>query len=270
MPTITENKQIWDGNYRWDGRGDEWSAPWGGTEMQWYGMILPRIQRLIPADCIVEIACGFGRWTQFLKNQCKELVAIDLSEECISACRERFAHDSHVECHVNDGKSLSMVSDASANLVFSFDSLVHVDRTVLESYISQLSRILTADGAAFIHHSNLGEYQSLYSRVRRVPKLEGALRKIGVLERTLHWRDFSVSAGVVEEIAARHGMKCISQEIVPWRTKRFQIDCFSTLVKAGSPLDRKNVVYRNRSFMKEASSLARLAPLYMSPEPPPS
>ena len=141
--------------------------------MQWYGTILPRIKSHVPTNRILEIGCGYGRWTQYLKDLCKNLIVIDLSEECIKASKQRFAECSHIEYHVNEGKSLDMIPNFSVDFVFSFDSLVHADEAVMKAYICQLHRIINNDGVAFIHHSNLGEYRTLYSRIRSIPKLEG-------------------------------------------------------------------------------------------------
>jgi SAM-dependent methyltransferase len=262
MPTVDENKKTWDGDYQWTYRGDEWSVAWGGPSMQWYGTILPRIHRFIPTDSILEIACGYGRWTQFLKNMCHKLVVVDISEECIRACKQRFSECSHIEYHLNDGKSLHMISDASVDFVFTFDSLVHADESALKAYISQLPRILKDEGAVFIHHSNLGEYRTIYSRIRRIPKLEELLRRLGILDKTLHWRDFGVSAKVVEDLAEEHRLKCISQEVIPWGTKRAQIDCFSIIVKDNSSLIRNNRILKNANFMQEVRYLSRLSDLY--------
>src|SRR5262245_5031519 len=91
MVSVAENKALWDGSYRWDAAGEEWSAPWGNVAMRWHGTLMPRIQRFLPADAILEIACGHGRWTQFLRHHCRRLVGIDLSNECIEACRRQFA-----------------------------------------------------------------------------------------------------------------------------------------------------------------------------------
>lgn len=262
MPSVEDNKRAWDGTYSWAQRGDEWSSAWGGAAMQWYGTLLPRIHRFLPAGRVLEIACGHGRWTQFLKDRCSALVAVDLSRECVDACRERFSAWPHLEFHLTDGRSLDIVDDHSVDFVFSFDSLVHADTAVLDAYLAQLPRILTHDGAAFLHHSNLGEYQARYRRVRSVPLLEPVLRRLGVLDRNLHWRDPEVSAARVAEMALRHGLSTISQEIVPWGTKRAYIDCFSTLVLPGSALARSNRVFRNAAFAREAGQLAALAQLY--------
>ncbi len=261
MPTIEDNKTTWDGKYNWTNRGDEWSASWGGPFMQWYGTIFPRIKSHVPTNSILEIACGYGRWTQYLKDLCKHLTVIDLSEECIQACKQRFFEFSHIEYHVNDGKSLDMIPDSSVDFVFSFDSLVHTNEFVIEAYLSQLPRILEKDGVVFIHHSNLGEYYTRYSKIRRIPKIEGLLTRLGLLE-NLHWRDFSVDAKKVEALTEKHGLRCISQEIILWGTKKTFIDCISTIVRNNSSVVRTNRVLRNAKFMQEADNLLQLSQLY--------
>lgn len=263
MPKVEDNKKMWDGEYKWTNRGDEWSAPWGGPSMQWYGTIFPRIMSHVPTNRILEIACGYGRWTHYLKDLCKNLVVIDLSEECIQACKQRFSECSHIEYHVNDGKSLDMISDSSVDFVFSFDSLVHANESVMKAYLRQLQRILDKEGVAFIHHSNLGEYQTRYSRIRSIPKMEGLLIRLGILEKyQQHWRDISVDAKKVEALAEEHGLSCISQEIIPWRTNKMFIDCLSTIVKNNSSMARNNRIFRNAKFMQEAQNLLQLSQLY--------
>src|SRR5438874_933751 len=101
MATIASNKAYWDGKYEWRDGGDEWSRPWGGVRLQWYGTLLPRIHSFVPTGTILEIGCGYGRWTQFLKDLCDRLLVVDLSERCIAACRTRFSAAEHVEYSVN-------------------------------------------------------------------------------------------------------------------------------------------------------------------------
>jgi SAM-dependent methyltransferase len=246
---IPENKAEWDGAYNWEGRGDEWSANFGGTHSQWYGSLLPRIHAFIPTETILEIACGFGRWTQFLKDWCKRLYAIDLSQACVDASSARFTRDRHVSCHLTDGKSLAMVPDHAVGFVFSFDSLVHADCSVLESYISQLPRILTSDGAAFIHHSNLGAYDPLS---RRVAGLVDAFQA----------RDSGVSAEKVEGYAKAAGLCCVSQELHTWGTRVSLLDCMTILTMPGSPMNREKRTLRNYRFGREIAYLNKLSKLY--------
>lgn len=229
--------------------------------MQWYGAILPRIQRFVPTKNILEIASGFGRWTCFLKDLCQNLKVVDLSEECIQACQKRFEGSKNIDFYLNDGKSLEMISDQSIDFVFSYDSLVHADKEVLEAYLSQLPRILKPDGAAFIHHSNFGEYSQRLARLRKIQTLETMFEKLNFIEPS-HMRDPHVTAEVVEQLAKNYELLCISQEIVPWGTRRMHLDCFSTIVMRDSFYTRKNLVFRNGQFMQEAGNLARLSKLY--------
>ena len=84
---------------------------------------------------------------------------------------------------VNDGKSLEMVVDGGIDFIFSFDSLVHAEEPVLKAYAAEFAKKLRPNGAAFLHHSNLGEYTrriEVESRLSKVPKLLGLLKRLGV------------------------------------------------------------------------------------------
>src|SRR5438874_2509922 len=110
MPTIQENLDGFT-NYNWSEQGHEWSLPWGGTEFLWWGTLFPRIHAFIPIDTILEIAPGFGRVTYYLKDLCKNLIVVDLTERCIEACKQKFSSYSHITYHINDGKALDMIPD---------------------------------------------------------------------------------------------------------------------------------------------------------------
>jgi len=264
MPSVEQNKAVWNDSYDWKQIGDEWSKSWGGPQMQWFGSLLPRIHAFLPAQTILEIAPGFGRWTQFLKDQCASLIVVDLSERCIQACQERFADVSHIAYHVNDGKSLAMVPDDAIDFVFSFDSLVHVEDDVIRAYISQLAQKLRGNGVAFIHHSNLGEYP-YYQRISQYPKVRRVLRALRVIEKDLHWRAFTVTAARVAQHAADNHLRCISQEKIPWGTKRALIDCMSVIVRDDSDWPTDNKIVSNPEFKQEKRNVAQIARLYSAP-----
>src|SRR4051812_41608893 len=135
MPTLDENIHMWKGRYGWEKYGEEWSQKWGGSEAQWFGSIHPRIHSFLPTTTILEIAPGFGRWTNYLKNYCEHLIVVDLAENCIRACKERFAGNSNISYYVNDGRSLEMIGDNTIDFVFSFDSLVHAESDVIQDYL---------------------------------------------------------------------------------------------------------------------------------------
>jgi ubiquinone/menaquinone biosynthesis C-methylase UbiE len=269
MPTIEENRSLFGEAYDWPDAGDEWSNYWGGAYMQWYGCILPRISAFVPADTILEIAPGYGRWTAFLKDLCKRLIIVDLSESCINRCRERFADCSHISYFVNDGKSLEMVTDNSVDFIFSFDSLVHVEDAVLKAYVAEFAKKLLPNGAGFLHHSNLGEYIrriEVQSQLLKVPKLYNLLERLGVCDNfATQWRARSMTASKMAMFAQEYDLQCVSQELVTWETRFVLVDCLSTLVPRGSKWSRRNRVLKNPGFMLEAKRLSNLARLYAWP-----
>lgn len=242
----------WNSRYDWSDEGDEWSGVWGGTSQLWWGSIYPRVHAYLPAAAVLEIAPGYGRCSQYLAALSEHLVLVDIAQNCIDACKERFGEYDHVEYNVNDGKSLSMVADDSIDLVFSYDSLVHAPIDVLEAYVEQLPRLLKSDGVAFIHHSNLGAYPYPGKR-------PGHDEQNG--------RDTSTSAQLVREKAASVGLSCYTQELFRWGGDERYSDAISVMTPAGSKWDRDPQTTENPSFMDEAAAQAQLAGLYGEPRP---
>jgi SAM-dependent methyltransferase len=238
-------------DYEWIAAGEEWSEPWGGSPAQWFGSILPRVQVALPAETILEIGSGFGRWSHYLKEHCQHLHLVDPDKQCVEACRRRFGSDVKVSYHVNEGDSLAMIADGSIDFIFSFDSLVHVRRQTIESYLSQFGAKLTSEGLAFIHHSNLGEYTASVLRRARNRKIR----------RDDHQRDPEMTAGLFRELCVQNGLKIVCQEIVNWRGRRL-IDCFSTIARHDSKWESALRPYRNSDFMREAEFIRRLASHY--------
>lgn len=264
MPTIEWNRSYWDFGTNWADRGEGWSGFWGTPEMQWYGSIFPRIHRHLRAGTILEIACGYGRWTHFLREHCDRLIGVDLVAKCVQACRQRFATANHLSFVQNDGRSLDFVADASVDFVFSFDSLVHCDATVLRAYLSQFPRILRPGGTAFLHHSNLGAYP-LQSRLMHIPKLRRLLSMAHLIERQHHNREVGMSAGRMAAIATECGLSIVGQECVTWGTRRMLIDCLTTIRGDGEAVGNEYVA--NPNFMREAYSWRKLRVLYGNDHP---
>jgi ubiquinone/menaquinone biosynthesis C-methylase UbiE len=259
MPSIEENHEFWNDRFHWGKhRGDAWSDEWGGPTAQWKWCVYPRIRRHLPAETILEIGPGMGRWTQFLRTCCENLIVVDISERCIDVCRERFGEQG-MSYHLGDGRTLSFLEDNSIDFTFSFESLIHTESDDLRSYLSELSRTLKPEATAFLHHSNLGRYKRYYDLVRRVPKaLREGLQARGVLDFD-GWRAATVSHQWVSREAEKLGLGVLSQELVPWGGKRL-IDCFTTLC-AGS-VDREAPLLENRKFVERAREICRISGAY--------
>lgn len=167
MATINENLKQWN-NYDWNRAGDEWSAGWGGSDYLWALTIQPRIIKNIPCSTILEIACGNGRISQYLLKYCRKLILVDICQSCIDYCKDRFKDYNHIEYIVNDGISLDMISDNSIDFVFSWDSLVHADKNVIQNYIYELSNKMNSNATGFIHHSNFGANKKLIDSNKKI------------------------------------------------------------------------------------------------------
>ena len=267
MPTIEANRKAWNNIVNWPGLGEGWSRSWGGTDQEWWGTILPRIHLFVPTDTILEIAPGFGRWTEYLRHLCKQLIVVDLAELCIETCKKRFSGSNNIMYYVNDGKSLTMIQDQSIDFAFSFDSLVHADEDAVKSYIDQLSLKLRKNGVAFIHHSNFGKYvhspmRLIWDHPAQIPDLIKFSRMACPLfTPACAWRGRTMTAQKFREFSEKVGMRCISQECVNWNGNKL-IDCISTITPKGSIWERPNRVLQNHKFMEEVLNLGRLAELY--------
>jgi MoaA/NifB/PqqE/SkfB family radical SAM enzyme/SAM-dependent methyltransferase len=246
MGTVAENLKHWS-YYAWSRDGDEWSVAWGGTEYLWYGTILPRIRAFVPTGSILEIAPGYGRCTQYLKDLCQEITIVDLTEGCIEACKRRFASNTNIRYLVNDGKSLEMIEDSSIDFVFSWDSLVHAESDVLLSYLEYLAVKLKPGGWGFIHHSNIGSFKDAETGELTI---ENA-----------HWRAESMRADLFEEFCQSHGLTCVSQELVGWGCTVLT-DCFSLFTRDGADRPKPAKRVENPGFMEEAVNLKRISDLY--------
>jgi len=253
VPDIEANLTTWEGSWDWSAEGEEWSAQWGGTHPMWLSAIRPRLQSFVPTGTILEIAPGYGRWTQYLKDLADRLILVDLSPGCVEHCRTRFAESTNIDFHVNDGRSLDMIPDGSVDLAITLDSLVHVDASVLQSYVTQLATKLRPDGIGLFHHSNAGAYKGLAAVSKHTPRrLQGPLGRRGWLLDLGAWRDESMTAERFAALCAQAGLSCVGQEKISWERGPFMTDTLSLFTPPGSRWDRPARCVRNPTFHQEA------------------
>jgi len=248
MPDVEANEAHWN-DREWPVGGDRWSRRWGGPDYHWWGMLYPRIREFLPTGTLLEIAPGHGRWTRYLVHLCDRLIGVDLATNCVEACRQRFADHPHASFHKNDGRSLEVVGDGEVDFALSFDSLVHCEDDVVQSYVSELSRTLAPEGAAFIHHSNLAAY--LDPETGELPFRKGG------------WRGESTSAQSFEQLCRDKGLICIGQELIRWlEREHWYRDCFSMITRPGSRFERENRVLENPNYWSQAEAMATVAEFY--------
>lgn len=134
-----------------DELGGEWSKRFGTTENLYNQLLKNKVETYCSGDGL-EIAPGWGRMTEYLIPVSKSLSVIDLNENCISKCVNRFGNKIKAY-YVNDGKSLTAIPDSSLDYIFSFDSFVHIHFNVFSEYIVDFNRVMKGGSYGVIHHA---------------------------------------------------------------------------------------------------------------------
>ena len=146
------NKLIWEA-WDWQAQGEEWTP-----SPEWKQSVIDHILRKhMPAGGnLVEIGPGGGRWTDELRQIGTKLIAIDISEECLRVCEERFADCDNIEFVLTPGNELPGVADGSIDAIWSFDVFVHINRAEVEAYAAEFCRTLKSGGIGVLHHGTTG------------------------------------------------------------------------------------------------------------------
>ena len=259
MNTVEENKR-W-GEYNWRKDGDEWNDQADFCNQpydKWKNSIVEHfIYKNINKDfTVLEIAPGHGRWSEFILNKCNKLILVDLNPKCIDFCKKKFFNFKNIEYYVNDGKKLNFIKDDSIDFIFSYDSFVHMEKDVIESYFNEFSRILKIGGTAIIHHAgrnNIALKLNFLNNFGKIGKFIYKLISLNIFFRLHEWRsNFSkemirnivfrsdgwrsdVSKEMIRNIATQNGLT-IKYQIDSWgkngeyNTKLFK-DYISKIVK---------------------------------------
>jgi hypothetical protein len=125
--------------------------------LQWERTIWPIIKDE-NFESTLELACGHGRNTEYLRRYAKSIDVIDVNQNCIDACEQRFGSEKDgctFRYHVTSGNALP-VQSGSISFGYSWDSMVHFDKLVVQDYVKEFYRVLKPGGTAFLHHSNYG------------------------------------------------------------------------------------------------------------------
>lgn len=191
---------------------------------QWKHVVEPRLAKLDPDwSHVLEIACGHGRNTERLLARADRVTAIDIQPHCVEACVARFPHDvrsGKLRLRVNDGLTLPMVEDGTITFAYSFDSLVHMEWPIVESYLREIARALVPGGKAFVHHSN-------FAAIGRNPAHQADLAPKWF--DNPHWRS-NCSAQQVASLAAGLGLEVLAQDLLRWGEVD-KLDCVTLLRK---------------------------------------
>jgi ubiquinone/menaquinone biosynthesis C-methylase UbiE len=140
--------------------GDWKSSPYYAESEQWLPVFWNRetpFRRLfeqLDLDHVIELACGHGRHCTMFVDRARQVTLVDVNEENVQICRERFNAYTHVRCQVNNGCDFYPLSETCCTAIFCYDAMVHFEVSAITSYLSESFRILKPGGRALFHHSN--------------------------------------------------------------------------------------------------------------------
>lgn len=213
-PTLEWNK-CWN-TYDWKKNGDEWdnqAAFCNQPYKKWKKSIVDNfIYKNIDKNSIVlEIAPGHGRWTEFILKKAEETALVDVNKKCIDFCKKRFSKFKNIKYYVNDGRRLDFIKNNSVDFIFSYDSFVHMEKNVIDSYFKEFSRILKPNGKVIIHHAG-----------KKRGGLVSFLDKLGIAGKIIYWLFYldksdlsgersNISKKMIEKIVKKYNLKIVSQ-----------------------------------------------------------
>lgn len=162
---------------------------------------------------VVELAVGHGRHVDHYFERAGKITLVDVNEENINFCKNRFQALPNISYLVNSGFDLKAIADSSVTAIFSYDAMVHFDLFDIASYLDEAYRILVPNGLVLFHHSNYsngpGQWYTLNPG----------------------WRNF-MSADIFKHLAINSGFKVIEQRIIDW-VGQSNLDCISLCKKVG-------------------------------------
>lgn len=159
----------------------------------------------------IEIACGWGRHVPYYIDKAEEITLVDILEENMVICKERFKDKKNIIYYKNNGFNLSGLSEGRYTSVFSYDSMVHFELFDVYEYLRDIYRVLIPGGKALLHHSN---YSADYKTNFAVAP---------------HARCF-MNKQVFSYMANRVGFRIVEQEIIDWYGMK-DLDCITLLEK---------------------------------------
>jgi len=99
---------------------------------------------------VLEIGCNTGYGTKLLSNVCRSIIGVDLSAKALKVASEKYS-GGNVNYQLIDGLTLPF-ADGEFELIISFQVIEHISN--YNTYLSELKRVLSADGTAMFTTPN--------------------------------------------------------------------------------------------------------------------
>ena len=160
---------------------------------------------------VIELACGRGRHVPYYLNLAGQITLVDILEENIEFCKERFKEEKNIIYYRNNGYNFEELLSNCYTSVFSYDSMVHFELLDIYEYLKDIYRVLQKGGKALLHHSNYdADYKADFAHAP-------------------HARCF-MNKNIFAYLAVRAGFRVLDQKIIDWYDKS-NLDCISLLEK---------------------------------------
>lgn len=195
IPGQTE-KEFWEGGY------ESCDTKIIGVNTPTYDIIFqnknPKKMR------VLEIGCGIGRVLIPMSKIVGEVIGIDVSKKMVEFSQKYIKNISNCKILQNNGRDLKMFSDNYFDFCYSIIVFHHIpDKTVVENYIKEVSRILKS-GSIFRFHIGLNKNNNSRKKPNTwqgsqftLSEIDGLAKnhKFEILERTdlgkQYWLTFS-------------------------------------------------------------------------------
>lgn len=139
--------------------GDEWDGTESGaadTIDEYVALIDERfvVPYIEPGDHVLEIGVGGGRTAALLRDRAAHVTCADISATMLAVTRERIGDDGMTYVKL-DGRTLDGVPEHSVDVVFCFDTLVHVEPRDIFNYLVRIPALLRGRRIVLLHHGNM-------------------------------------------------------------------------------------------------------------------
>lgn len=172
--------------------------------------ILDRYAGKFDYATVLDFAAGHGRNSVWLIERSQHIVIVDINQSNLDYCRKRFAGDSRFSYVLTNGFDLAGIEEEAISFLYSFDSMVHFEPEVVESFIADFRRVLQPGGYGFCHHSN-------YSA-----------RPGGDFRKNPHARNY-MTKELFAQYLSETGFEIIEQTVLDWEVPK--LDCISVFRK---------------------------------------
>jgi ubiquinone/menaquinone biosynthesis C-methylase UbiE len=120
-------------------------------DLNWYKKALDSFCRLLGNACqILDVGCGIGITTDFLRRRYRNTIGIDYSLEFCKMAREKNERGSLV---INADAAALPIRDRSIDGIFSFGAIEHMHD--VRASLGEMDRVLKRDGVILIHMPDL-------------------------------------------------------------------------------------------------------------------